>query len=236
MLSYLILYKYLIAAAVIPALVLMIYIYRQDKLEKEPTGLLVRLAVMGILSTFLAGFTESIGSDILGVFLEEDTTIYNAVFYFGIVALSEEGFKYYFLKKVTWNSPAFNCRFDGVVYAVFVALGFALFENILYVFQFGLMTAAIRAVTAVPGHACDGVFMGAWYGMAKQYDVQGRDGKCRSSLRLALIIPVLLHGVYDFLLSVDSEAATLLFLAFVLAFFAASFSAVKRMSGSDGYI
>ena len=70
---------------------------------------------------------------------------YNAIMYFGIVAFSEEGAKYFLLRRRTWHSAAFNCQFDGVVYAVFVALGFALWENISYVLMYGLSTALVRA-------------------------------------------------------------------------------------------
>lgn len=96
----------------------------------------------------------------MGILLPQSSTAYNVLLYFVVVALSEEGFKYLLLKKRTWYSSEFNCQFDGVVYAVFVALGFALWENISYVLMYGLGTAAVRAVTAVPGHACFGVFMG----------------------------------------------------------------------------
>ena len=99
---------------------------------------------------------------------------YNAIMYFGIVAFSEEGAKYFLLRRRSWHSAAFNCQFDGVVYAVFVALGFALWENISYVLMYGLSTALVRAVTAVPGHACFGVFMGVWYGLAKRLTAQGK--------------------------------------------------------------
>ena len=99
--------------------------------------------------------------------------------YFGVVAFSEEGAKYFLLKRRTWNSAAFNCQFDGVVYAVFVSLGFALWENISYVLMYGLSTALVRAVTAVPGHACFGVFMGVWYGLAKR--LHGRERTARPS-------------------------------------------------------
>ena len=72
---------------------------------------------------------------------------YNAIMYFGIVAFSEEGAKYFLLRRRTWHSAAFNCQFDGVVYAVFVALGFALWENISYVLMYGLSTALVRAIS-----------------------------------------------------------------------------------------
>ena len=50
--------------------------------------------------------------------------------YFGIVAIAEESSKYIFLRHRTWNNPEFNCTYDGVIYAVFTSLGFALWENI----------------------------------------------------------------------------------------------------------
>ena len=136
-----------------------------------------------------------------------------------MVALSEEGFKYLLLKKRTWYSSEFNCQFDGVVYAVFVALGFALWENISYVLMYGLGTAAVRAVTAVPGHACFGVFMGAFYGLAKRYDNFGDEYRSRRCRRFAVLVPVLLHGFWDFDLSIPSPWATVVFYVFVLAFF-----------------
>ena len=156
----------LIAAAVIPAIVLLRFVYKEDRLDKESPGLLLSLVLFGIIATFAALVSEQIGEAVLALIVPENTTAYNAILYFVVVALSEEGFKYLLLKKRTWWSSEFNCQFDGVVYAVFVSLGFALWENISYVLMYGLGTAAVRAVTAVPGHACFGVFMGAFFGLA----------------------------------------------------------------------
>ena len=131
----------LVAAAVIPAAALMVYVYKADKLEKEPTPFLWRLILQGVISTALAVFTERLGAQVLSSFIRPNTLLYQIVFYFLVVGLSEEGFKYLLLKRRTWDSPYFNCRFDGVVYAVFVSLGFALFENIGYVMMYGLGAA-----------------------------------------------------------------------------------------------
>ena len=140
----------LIAAAVIPAVFLLVHVYRADKLEKEPAPLLISLVLYGIAATFIALLLERFGSWLLGRYFPENSTPYNVLMYFGVVAFSEEGAKYFLLKRRTWNSAAFNCQFDGVVYAVFVSLGFALWENISYVLMYGLSTALVRAVTAVP--------------------------------------------------------------------------------------
>ena len=79
------------------------------------------------------------------------------------IALVEEGLKLWVLLRLTKNNREFNSIFDGIVYAVFVSLGFAAFENVLYVLQYGFSNALMRAVTSVPGHTFFGVMMGYYY-------------------------------------------------------------------------
>ena len=226
----------LIAAAVIPAVILLLQVYRADRLEKEPTGLLISLLVFGVIATALAIVTETIGENILLSFFDETDLGYLILSNFIVVALSEEGFKLLLLRWRTWRSPNFNCQFDGVVYAVFVALGFALWENISYVLMYGLSTALVRAVTAVPGHACFGVFMGVWYGLAKRLHGQGRDGASKLCRVLALLLPALLHGCYDFIASIESVHYGWLFAAFVAILFVLAFILVRRQARHDRYI
>ena len=226
----------LIAAAVIPAIVLMVYIYRKDKLEQESRGLLVSLVVRGVVATSLAVLTEELGCLLLDSLLMPNSVIYNLLLYFVVVACSEEGFKYLLLYRRTWRSPEFNCQFDGVVYAVFVSLGFALWENIGYVAAYGFSTAIVRALTAVPGHACFGVFMGAWYGMAKRWDHAGDGAASQRCRQKALLIPVLLHGAYDFFASFPLVHMAWIFFAFVLAMFTLALSRVRKLSDEDDYI
>lgn len=226
----------LIAAAVLPAIFLLGRVYRADRLEKEPLGLLLSLVFFGILATFAAMAAEQLGESLLMRLVPPYTTAYNAILYFLIVALSEEGFKFLLLRWRTWRSSAFNCQFDGVVYAVFVSLGFALWENIGYVALYGLGTAVVRAVTAVPGHACFGVFMGAFYGLAKRYDNFGDRGRSRFCRRMAVLVPVLLHGTYDFIATLEFDGYALIFLAFVLGMFFAANRMIRRLSRDDRFI
>ena len=83
----------LIAAAVIPAIFLLVHVYRADKLEKEPAPLLISLVLYGIAATFIALLLERFGSWLLGRYFPEDSTPYNVLMYFGVVAFSEEGAK-----------------------------------------------------------------------------------------------------------------------------------------------
>lgn len=224
------------AAAVIPAIILLIKVYKADRLDKEPKGLLVSLVFLGILSTFGTMITEGIGSGVLQAFFSEESIIYKVLEYFVVVAVSEEGFKYLLLKLRTWKSQFFNCSFDGVVYAVFVSLGFALWENIAYVAQFGFSVAIVRAVTAVPGHACFGVFMGIWYSAAKRWSYRGNESKSASCRFKALFIPVLLHGAYDFLATFGGYIATCVWAVFVIVMFITAYRRVTANSRNDNYI
>ena len=223
----------LVAAAVIPAFILLFETYKIDRLEKESGALLRSLVLKGIVATALAVVTERIGIALLSRFFPEDSFIYYVLLMYAVVGLSEEGFKYLLLRLSTWNNPEFNCRFDGVVYAIFVALGFALWENISYVFSYGLGTAMVRAITAVPGHACFGVFMGVWYGLAKKQQLWGQEDASIVSRTVAVLLPVLIHGTYDLLATMGNAW---IFIIFIAVMFAISFATIRIQAGKDHYL
>ncbi|MDO4938746.1 MAG: PrsW family intramembrane metalloprotease [Lachnospiraceae bacterium] len=226
----------LIIAALIPAIILFIKVYRSDRLEKESPALLWSLVTGGILSTLLAMVEETVGQWILDSILPDGGVLYDVIMYFVIVAIAEETSKYIFMRRRTWNSPEFNCTYDGVVYALFTSLGFALWENISYVLNFGFSTALVRAVTAIPGHASFGVFMGVFYGLAKKYEKHGDAAKSKLLCFLGIAAAALMHGTYDFLATQSSEKGSVYFLIFVVALFAAAYFLVNKFSKNDEFI
>ena len=163
----------LLFVSVLPVIILAFYIYNKDK-DKEPIGLLVKLFFGGagsilitvVLSLILSLFFPSILSDTANLSFVD---LFFHVF-FG-VALVEEFSKWIVLYHTSYNHYAFDQVFDMIVYSAFVALGFACFENILYVYENGMSTAVIRGLLAVPGHFCDGIFMGYYLSMAKVCDI-----------------------------------------------------------------
>ena len=229
----------LIAAAVIPAIALLVMVYRMDRLDKEPTWLLVRLVIMGVVAAGLSMLTERTGTWVLNHTFRTANTLYFVLTYYVVVACSEEGFKYLLMKGQTWNNPAFNCQFDAVVYSVFVSLGFALWENIGYVAMYGFQTALIRAVTAIPGHACFGVFMGAMYGVAKKYDNWGYEKRSHTFRILSFLVPVFMHGTYDYIATIESvsqDGSAWWFVGFIAVLFGLAFLLIRRLSAKDHYI
>ena len=222
-----------ILAAVLPAFFLLRYIYRQDKVEKEPMGLLVKLLFMGVLSALCSIVLESIGQRILYLLAEPGTVAFVVLLAFVVVAMAEEGTKFWLLKRVTWNNPNFNYRFDGIVYAVFVSLGFAAYENIRYVMHHGLSVALPRAVSAIPGHMSFAVFMGFFYGRAKLCDNWGDEQGCRKNLRRAYVSAVLMHGFYDACAMTGTSGATVVFVVFVILMYLRVYRILKWESMSD---
>ncbi len=224
---------FLVAAAIIPALFLMGKVYRSDRLEPESPHLLFALARAGVFAALIAILAERVLGAILDAVVR-DPALHEILLYFGVVAISEEGAKYLLLRRRTWRSPEFNCQYDGLVYAVFVSLGFALWENISYVLHYGFSTAVVRALTAIPGHSCFGVFMGVFYGLARRAENGGHPGISRRYRTLAILVPAVLHGAYDYIASED--ASIWLFVAFIVALFLLSYRLVSRMSRQDRYI
>ena len=222
-----------ILAAVVPAVILLRYVYRHDTVEKEPPGLLVLLLLTGVAAALLSGVLERIAQTLLGIFVAPGSPVYTILLAFLVVAVVEEGTKFLLLKWKSWHHPAFNYRFDGIVYAVFVSLGFAAYENILYVFNYGLSVALPRAFLAIPGHMSFAVAMGIFYGRAKCCWARGNDAAATRNLITGYILAVLLHGFYDACAMIGTGLATLVFVVFVILMFLMVYRSLKRESARD---
>ncbi len=224
----------LLAAAVLPAAFLLYRVYQMDTVEKEPWSILRKLLLWGALSGIPAALVESLLTGVFQNIFEEGTLLYNFIFGFVVAALVEESFKFFFLYKFTFKSPHFNYRFDGVVYAVFVSMGFAILENILYVFQGGLGVALSRALLALPLHAACGVYMGIAYGQQKINSLY-KPASFGAVARACLPVPILIHGFYDACaFSAENWPIFLLvFVVFVILVFILTLRKLKNASRTD---
>lgn len=199
----------LLAAAVAPSAALLYYFYTRDKYEKEPRLLLLKAFLLGGGLVIPVLFVEMR----LHIFDTSNTNLFTAGYTAFVVAgLVEESFKFLFFFLYIWKNSEFNEMYDGIVYSVFISLGFATVENLAYVLSTGFSTAIVRSLTAVPAHALFAVIMGYYLGIAKFAKPQYRN----KYIWLGFINPVILHGIYDFILLSQKFYLLMLFIPYML--------------------
>jgi RsiW-degrading membrane proteinase PrsW (M82 family) len=205
----------LLISSIAPALFIMYLIYSRD-LQKEPKSMLMKAFFGGILSIFIAllfamplsEYESSIPSGLARSF-------YTSFFCAGIPEEFGKWIIFYWLIK---KAKDFDQYYDGILYAIFISMGFALVENVLYVMKGGMGVAIMRAILAVPGHMLFAVPMGYYLSISKFEPAN----EAKKHIALSLIIPILLHGTYDFLLfymeaksKINSSIVVPLFLVFI---------------------
>ncbi|MCR5190919.1 MAG: PrsW family intramembrane metalloprotease [Bacteroidales bacterium] len=201
--------------ALLPVLVLAVFVYVMDRYEKEPLRMLLKAFFCGVFAVVVVIPLEYFFS----AFAPSGAVLHGIYEGFVVAGFSEELCKLLVFMLFIWRSRHFNEYFDGIVYAVYVGLGFACLENVGYVFQSGLfqeslVTGVTRALLSVPAHFLFAVAMGYYLSKAK-FDVANR----ASSLLKALFYPLLLHGTFDALLMVsDNLKSTVLYPVTVILF------------------
>jgi RsiW-degrading membrane proteinase PrsW (M82 family) len=215
----------LVAISLAPVLALILLIYFKDKYEKEPFRALLWAFILGMLIVIPVIIVEQLLSVYFNQNFEVSAGNLSAVAYdaFVVAAFTEEGFKMLVFMIFFWRNKNFNEKFDGIVYAALISLGFAAVENILYVFDNGFGTGILRAFTAVPGHAIFGITMGFFLGLAKFEPV-----KRGIYLMAAFMSAFFLHGVYDFILMSQQTILLVLFIPYLVFIFIFAWKRMKK--------
>lgn len=187
----------LLLLAIAPVFSIILYIYFQDKYDKEPKRLLGISFILGAVVSILMVFVLYLFTGRFIPLTDKFSIWQQFIQAFVVVALAEEFSKYVIVKYYAQPQKAFNEPYDGIMYAVMVSMGFACTENILYVINGGYQVALLRALTAVPAHAVFGIIMGFYMGKSKFSN--------RSVLfnLTGLFLAVLFHGAYDFFLFIN---------------------------------
>lgn len=178
-------------AGVLPAAAWMAYLRRQDRVRPESRGVLGRAALMGVVATLPIILIE--GG--LGLVAPSQFTPLGAIATaFLVAAAVEESGKALCLWSFRSN-PEFDERFDGIVYAGWIGLGFASVENVLYLSGAPtsgayLTTFVMRSVLAVPNHAI-------WAGLVGYQVARKRFDDRGANPWGALALAITLHGLYD---------------------------------------
>ena len=185
------LYFLAILSGILPALLLVAFIYWKDKYQHEPISWILKSFWYGAMACVPAALIEAFWPECyLG---ELGTSIYYS---FVVIALTEEAMKFLFFWLLVRHNPHFDERMDGIVYAACIGMGFAGLENIGYLMTDVsnlAMLGAARALISVPGHFFFAVFMGYYYSLS----VYGPRRHRRLMLLCSLLVPTLLHGLFD---------------------------------------
>ena len=191
---------------IIPSIAILLYVIFSDKF-REP--------LVSILTTFFLGFLIILPAGFLNSFLIFQNLEQDFLF---IAGLTEESLKLFCLYFFIREKKHFNEPMDGIVYGVLISLGFATYENIQYVYflsaEYGATpfeVAVLRAFSAIPMHAICGIIMGYFFG---EYVFKGNS----SNLFKSWIIPMIFHGLYNFLVTFTLLYLIILFIAGAYAY------------------
>ncbi|MEI6842173.1 MAG: PrsW family glutamic-type intramembrane protease [Methanomicrobiales archaeon] len=170
----------LLVLAVVPAVLLLVYVYHKDRYEPEPKYLVAKVFLLGALSVLPAGILEM--------------PFPPGLFSSAVVApVVEEGLKFCVVYFTVYKLAEFDEPMDGIVYAAAAGLGFAAVENIFYVMEGGLAVAILRGFLSVPGHVIFSCIWGAALGIAK---FRPESERARIII-LGLAGAMLVHGLFN---------------------------------------
>ena len=202
-------------AAVLPALVILFYVYRQDQFP-EPKNIVFKTFIFGCsIVIFLNLILTDVDNFAKNYFSGETFNFFDS---FIRAAFLEEISKMVIIIFFCTRKDEFDEPMDGLVYGVAASLGFAAYENINYVLYYlkepSFELATIRAYTAVPMHALCGIMMGF---LITQSIFEKNHNYL--NLVLALLIPVGIHGLYNFSLTsslISHEIAYIILVVFII--------------------
>ena len=177
---------------VLPGFLICLLFIELDKNRNKNIIKYILLFLFGSFSCYIDHRVENI----VGSFFPEMVDMnFVMVFIYAVfgVAIFEEGAKWFFTLLFGYRSIG---KKEILSFAVICSMGFATFENFIYYIVNGsFVTAIVRMVTAVPSHACDAIIMGYFLIKAGKYI-----DKKRFYIILGLIVPVLVHAIYNALI------------------------------------
>lgn len=202
----------LLILAICPVLAFLFWIKLKDKYESEPIKILFKYFLLGIIVSIIAFFIEE--RLILNDFFIGQT--YNFYLSFIVAGLVEEGLKFLVLFVFLIKEKEFDEKLDGIIYSIFLALGFACIENILYIIyeeeNLVYQVSIMRAIISIPAHICFSTTMG--YYLSK-YKFESAKIKKRQYLIISFLFPIVFHGAFDFILMIDKKWSIIIFMVYL---------------------
>ena len=229
---------FVILMSVIPVVLLALFVYNKDTV-KEPKSLLITMFVSGLLAAVVVlGINIVLSTIIPNFYVTDNVDHYSFYKLFSVIFLEiafvEEFCKWVMIRLLGYNNKNNDQSYDIIVYSVFVALGFALIENIFYLMSnpTSVSLGIYRAVFSIPSHASFGVFMGSFLGLARAYE---KNDKHLSKVYMfyAVLVPTLLHTTYNFCLLANSSWFFIVFVTFVVILYVLSIIKINMIAKKD---
>ncbi len=226
----------LLSLCVIPSMLILWYIYIKDKSEKEPFYLIIILFIGGIIACLISILISMISKQYIPYL---NMSYYNMNIFeifvkvFVIITLSEELTKWIINYITIWRNKNFKHIYDPIIYSACTALGFATFENIIYVtnyYNHGIMVAIMRGLISIPSHAVFGIYSGFYLGISKNAYMCGKKNKAIKYKILSILAPISLHFIFDLLLIKTNIIKYSLFIIYLTVLYITALKKIKRLS------
>ena len=220
----------IILLSILPIILIAIYFYNKD-VHKEPNKLLKKLFISGLIAGLLVIIISLIYNYLIPNYnsLTNNNYLNMFIYSFVFISLIEELSKWLMIYLISYHNPEYDEFYDIILYSVFVALGFATLENLLYTLpNKSVYVTIFRGITAIPAHACYQTFMGYYLTLSK-FNVK----KKKLYIVLSIVIPIILHGIYDLLLYLGNVAFLVIFLIFLITMFAMTIANANKIANID---
>ncbi len=202
---------YVLVLGLAPALFWLWYFYLKDRYAPEPRAWIVRIFLLGMLSTIPIAIVEGLIGAVVG------SELLLAVL---VAPVVEECGKFLVVYRFVYRRTVFDEPIDGIIYAVTAALGFAALENVVYLFAaysetltLPLELSVLRAVLSGPGHA----LMSSMWGFALGQSLVTPHPRATRLIWQGLLLAIALHAAFNLLVGEGLVGATILILVLVPA-------------------
>ncbi len=158
-----------VVLALVPAALWLSFFYLQDRLEPEPVGHVARMFVIGLALAGAVGIplTDQLFKVQDWLYRDTLTNILGSIFVIGTV---EAFIVFATVRYFIFDSPEFDERTDGVVYATAAGLGYATALNLQFILTSGgsaLGTGEVFVAEVALAQAAFGGLLGYFLGRAK---------------------------------------------------------------------
>ncbi len=199
--------------SLLPPIFIYLFLKNRKKEDKEYQSICVKAFKLGLLQCVLFVVLTSACLYIIYIILKLvgiNDFILNIYYNFITIVLSEEMVKYLMLKRLFKKNNYAYSWLDIISLMAIIGIGFGLSESLVYAFSTNAGMMITRGVSAM--HCSYGLLMGYLIGKSKYTNK-------KSYNVLAVLIPFILHGTYDYCLSESLRSINedIAFISLVLA-------------------